>query len=160
MRFFYSWILSLTGASLIAAMAENLTPSGAVKRVTKFVCGIMLCGVMLRPALSLDRDSFSLALAEYRRTEAELLEGLEAREKELLRPYIEERTQTYILDEAQSLGIQELRCSVTVKWREGSWVPYEVELSGPVTGEQRRELGKRIDAELGVPAERQRWNEA
>ncbi|MBR6207632.1 MAG: hypothetical protein IKQ69_01410 [Oscillospiraceae bacterium] len=160
MRFFHSWILSLTGASLIVAIAERLTPPGAVKRVTKCVCGVMLCAVMLRPAIALDRDSFARALAEYRSAETELLEGLEAREKELLRPYIEERTRTYILDEAQRLGIRELRCAVTVKWREGSWVPYEVELSGPATAEQRRELGNKIDAELGVPAERQRWNAA
>lgn len=119
----------------------------------------MLCGVMLNPVLTLDRDILSRAFSEYRSTETELLEGLEEREKELLRPYIEERTQAYILDEAQTLGIRELSCAVTVKWREGSWVPYEVELTGSATAQQRRLLEEKIDAELGIPAERQRWHE-
>lgn len=159
MDFLHSWILCLTGASMIAAIAQALTPSGGVKKVTAFVSGLMLCGVMLHPVVNLDREILSRALAEYRSTETELLEGLEEREKELLRPYIEEKTQSYILDEAQTLGIGDVSCAVTVKWREGSWVPYEVELRGCFTAEQRRLLGDRIDAELGIPTERQHWNE-
>ncbi len=157
MNLLRSWILGLTSASLVAAAARVLTPEGNVRRVTEFMCGAMLACMLLSPALKMDRDAFSRALAEQRALTAELTEDLEGREKQLLRPYIQEQCAAYILDEARRLGFPGIRASVQVKWRDESWVPYEAAVSGNATAEQRSRLSRWMDAELGIPTERQRW---
>ena len=154
-----SWILGLTGASILSALAMQLTPEGAARKVAGFVCGVMLSGIMLSPAVRLDRDVLSSALSRYRDTAEELTDDLEYRENRLIRTYIQERCAAYILDEAQLLGITDLSCTVKVKWRDESWVPYEVSLITDASAEERRRLGDYLDGELGIPEERQRWNE-
>ena len=158
MNAFRTWILSLMGASIIAAVAERLTPSGPVRRVTSFICGVMLAGILLRPILVLDRDELALSMSEYRSTTAEITGDWEAKENELLRPFIEEQCRAYILDEAQSLGLTGLDCAVRLKWRDESWVPYEITLKGHASESEMKRLGERLDAELGVPKERQHWD--
>ena len=159
MTFFRAWILGLTGASILAALAGQLTPEGPVKKVTGFVCGVMLAGILLSPILRSDRESLSRALAEYRQTEAELTSDVEEREARLVRTYIQEQCRAYILDEAQLLGITDLSCTVRAKWRDESWVPYEVTLITDAPADARRRLEDYLDGELGIPPERQRWNE-
>ena len=43
----FSWIRSLVAASLLSALALQLTPEGSVKRVTRFTCGILLACLFL-----------------------------------------------------------------------------------------------------------------
>ena len=154
-----SWILGLTGASILSALAMQLTPEGTARKVAGFVCGVMLSGIMLSPAVRLDRDVLSSALSRYRDTAEELTDDLEYRENRLIRTYIQERCAAYILDEAQLLGITDLSCTVKVKWRDESWIPWEAELQTAADPEQRRRLGDYMNGELGIPEERQRWNE-
>ena len=45
----FSWIRSLVAASLLSALALQLTPEGSVKRVTRFTCGILLACTLLSP---------------------------------------------------------------------------------------------------------------
>ena len=119
---------------------------------------VMLCGILLRPILSLDREELALALREYHSVASELTGDWEAKENELLRPYIQEKCRAYILDEAQRLGLTNFECFVRLKWRDESWVPYEITLTGNASDQVKKKLGERLDAELGVPAERQFWN--
>ena len=154
-----SWIQGLVAASVLAALAQQLTPNGPVKKVTEFVCGVMLMAMLLSPVLNADRTVFSYALSDYRQTVAELSQDLETQEKQLLRVYIEQQSQAYILDEARLLGLTELQATVQVKWGDESWVPIEVYLNGAPTPEQKSRLSGFLDAELGIPVERQHWNE-
>ena len=126
----FSWIRSLVAASLLSALALQLTPEGSVKRVTRFTCGILLACTLLSPVLRTDETSFSLALNDYRRTVAELTDDLEEQENQLLRTYIDE-----------------------------SWVPCEVTIRGEITAEQRYRLSAYLAAGLGIPAERQHWTD-
>ncbi len=154
-----SWIRGIIAASVIAAVSGHLTPEGPVKKVTGFVCGVMLLAVLFSPLVDADRLVFSGAMAEYRRTVDRLTQDMAAQENRLLRVYIEERTAAYILDEAQKAGIEDPEVTVQVKWGDESWVPYEVFVRAELTEEQRRRLGSVLDAELGIPAARQHWNE-
>ena len=153
------WVRSLTGASVIAALARQLTPEGGVRKVTDFVCGVMLLSVLLSPVLEADLDALSTAAADYRTTAARLTADVEGQEKQLLRVYIQQQTGAYILDEARRLGAGELQAEVQAKWRDESWVPYEVTISGALSPEIKARLGEYLRSELGIPAERQRWNE-
>lgn len=158
MAMMQNWIRGLVAASVLVALAQQITPDGPVKKVTEFVCGIMLMAMLLSPVLTADRTVFSYALSDYRKTVAELSQDLESQEKQLLRVYIQEQCQAYILDEARSLGLTQLQATVQVKWGDESWVPNEVTLTGELTPEQKARLSGFLDAELGIPAERQHWN--
>ena len=60
------------------------------------------------------------------------------------------------MDKATQLGLDGLWAEVTARWSdEGFWYPWEARLGGPESG--RAELERLIEAELGIPAERQSW---
>lgn len=151
------WIYRLTAASVLAALARQITPPGPVRRVTGFVCGVMLVSVLLSPALGADLDVISRSAADYRAAAERLTQDVEAQEKALLRVYIQQQTEAYILDEARRLGAGELKAEVLATWREESWVPYKVEIIGSPDASVRARLSEYLQSELGIPAERQRW---
>ena len=152
-----SWILGLCAASVITACAQTIAPAGAVKKVLRLICGLVLTLALVSPLGDLDMDSYALSLATYRSRAAALTEELAEKEKRLDRLYIEEGTAAYILDEAHALGL-EGRVEVSAKWRDDCWVPWEARLYLNGTEEQRNRLSAHLAAELGIAAERQSWH--
>ena len=155
---FQNWIRALAAASVISALARQLTPPGPVRRVTDFACGVMMLSMLLSPILRADPGVLADASADYRSTVTKLTEDMEAQEKQLLRVYIQRQTAAYILDEAQRIGVTDLKAEVLAKWRGESWVPDEVYLSGTVSPEEKKRLSGYLSTELGIAAERQHWN--
>lgn len=153
------WIRRLVAASVIAALAGQLTPDGPVRKVTSFVCGVMLLSVLVSPAVKADLGILADAAADYRATAARLTEDMEAKEKQLLRVYIQEQTEAYILDEAERMGVSGLQVKVLARWKGESWVPQEASISGQISSQQQERLSDFLCAELGIPKDRQRWNE-
>ena len=152
------WIMGLCAASVITACALSITPNGAVKRVLRLVCGVVLTMVLVSPLLQPDMTGYAFSLADYRNRAAALTEELKDTEKRLNRMYIEERCAAYILDEAHALGL-EGRVEVRAKWRDDCWVPWEVQLYMNASEESRQRLAARLEGELGITAERQSWHE-
>ena len=60
-----SWLLSITGASVLCALADGLMPAGPVRRVGRLVCGLMLLAVILAPLAQLDLEGGQRWLEEY-----------------------------------------------------------------------------------------------
>ena len=68
---------------------------------------------------------------------------------------IKEKTEAYILEKAESLGLD---ISVEINFGEAdSMVPTEVRISGPVSPYAKDQLSKTISTDLGIPEERQIW---
>ena len=155
----HDWICSLTAASAAAAAAKLLSPEGGVKKVTEVMCGIMLAAVLASPFLRADLPAIALSMAEYRHTAAVLTEGAEEAEKQLLREHIEDQCAAYILREAHTLGAEGLHVTVKTKWRDENWVPYEARIEGTMSAGSRNALSAYMEAELGIPRERQSWDE-
>ena len=84
---------------------------------------------------------------------------VEEKEKQMLRAFIEQKCGAYILDEAEKMSIEGMDVKVRTKWIDEGWVPWEASIEGTVTPEQRGRLSSVIDSELGIPEERQHWNE-
>lgn len=154
----HNWIMGLTAACLISSFALSVNRKGAVSRVTRLVCGIVLAAVLFAPLTELDMDSYSVSLSHYRNRAAELAGELEDVRQRLNRTYIEEQCAAYILDEAQALGA-EGRAEVRVRWRDDCWVPWEAEVTLSGASDVKEKLAERVEADLGIPRERQRWNE-
>jgi len=154
-----NWILSLGGAAVLGALALAITPEGPVRSVVRMLCGVVMALALISPLLRMDMDTYSLSLAEYREKVAGLTGSLEDTRDRLRRTIIEEECAAYIWDKAQELGIQAGQAEVAVKWGDDCWVPWEAHMRFAVSGSQRSALSYILEAELGIPAERQYWNE-
>lgn len=155
----HNWITGLASAAILSAAALLLTPRGPVEKVTRFVCGVMLVAVLVSPLAGADWDAFSLSLSRYRETVAELTEDLEGQQNRLVRSYIEQECAAYILDEAHVLGAEGGEAEVSARWGDESWIPYEASLHLTATAGQRSRLTEYLESQLGIPEERQHWDD-
>lgn len=147
-----SWLLTVIAASLICALADALMPKGAVKRVGRLVCGLVLASAILSPLAGLDVESGQswlerhLASVEFQR--AELEEEVNGQMKVI----IEQEYAAYIVDKAAQLGAA---CSARTECRRdgGLYLPQRVEVTGAVPPPLQSELVQIIVRDLGVPEE-------
>lgn len=145
------WLLAVISASLICALADALMPPGAVRRVGRLVCGLVLLGAILPPLTSLDLSGGRRWLEDY-------LASLEDREAELtqtvnsqMKIIIEQEYAAYIVDKAAGLGLTcELRVECGLS-EEGLYLPARAEVSGPLTEEEQAQVFRMIEEDLGVP---------
>lgn len=151
-----NWIRALIGAAVFCALAMALCPEGRVKRVLRFACGLVMAAALLFPVLSLDLDYLPKAMARYSEAAKRQTESAADTADRLNRTIIESECETYILDKAAALGFELREAEVTARWSdEGFWYPWECRLSaaeGDANG-----LSELIEAELGIPEERQSW---
>jgi stage III sporulation protein AF len=157
--FAQEWVRAIAGAALICAAATALTPKGKVKGVLKIVCGIVLIMAMVNPLLSGALPELSLDLSVYRQKADEIIGTAEEKENGLSRRIIEGELEAYILDKARSLGATLGSVEVAVKWGDaGCWYPHEVTITAELTPREKSLISSSIEAELGIPGERQYWS--
>lgn len=154
---FGNWIRGLAGVAVFSAIALTLTPSGRVKNVLRALCGLIMVIALLRPLIGIDLADYGRSLAKYResliaRTDTEAGDRLS-------RIIIENETRAYILDKAAGLGLAPQSVSVSARWANGFWVPDQVSVTGP-TGADAEALSNLIEAQLGIPKDRQHWSDA
>ena len=149
------WILGITCAALIGALAESLSPPGRVKKAGRLAVGLLLLLAMVKPLGGLDFDALAGALAEYRPDGAAYEQALEEKSGAVLKTIIEERTNAYIYSKAKTLGME---CAAEVTYYygpDGEVRPEAVVVRGEFTENQRAGLSRALEGELGIPAERQ-----
>ena len=100
-------------------------------------------------------------ISEYRREAEELTQGAEKNSNQLSRTIIENELEAYILDKAKEMGEIPTSLALEMKWSsEGYWYPETASINAAgmsVTAKNR--LKNLIEAELGIPAEKQYWSE-
>lgn len=152
-----SWLLSITGASVLCALADGLMPAGPVRRVGRLVCGLMLLAVILAPLAQLDLEGGQRWLEEYHLGLEDRTQELERQVDEQMKTIIEQEYAAYIVDKAAEMG---LNCTARVSCRaeeNGLYLPDRTEVAGPLSQEERGRLSQLIQEELGVPADRQAY---
>lgn len=149
------WLFGVVIAALAVALAQSLTPNGAVKRVAGVAGGCLLLLVMLRPLTGAGWDALADVTAFY----APAAASEENQGKELMKTLIAEKTGAYIADKGAELGC-ECTARVTVREDENGWqIPWEVEVVGRWSRDQRNALSRLIETELDIPTERQSLRE-
>lgn len=154
MTFLRSWLLSVTACAVLVSIVQQLTDGGAMKKIVRFVGGMVLMLAMLRPLLSLTFDLPELDGGHYREAVEALKETLNAEQDSALGDSIAAQTQAYIEDKASSLGLS-VRAEVQTALRDGVPFPDSVTLYG----ENSAALGAYIVQELGIAEENQLWIE-
>ena len=152
-----AWLLSLAGAALLTALAAMFPTSESLRRIVKLIGGVALTCLLFSPLVSFDYDSYAAALQDCR-VSVSTDGAVSDTSERLQRTVIESELRAYILDKADALGISAADAAVTARWsEEGFWYPWESRVSCPEGG--RAALSEAIEAELGIPPERQSWEE-
>lgn len=145
-----SWLLAVVSVSLLCAAADALMPPGAVRRVGRLVCGLVLMGAVISPLVRLDVERgqqwLDSWLAARHSQEGELREIVGGQMKSI----IESECAAYIVDKAAEFGWD---CTARVECEdagEGVYLPVRAELSGSLTEEARARLVQIIEADLGI----------
>ena len=150
-----AWLTAVVSVTLLLSVVQTLTPKGSLREIASFVGGLLLLAVLLRPLGNVDLSAVSLDLSAYRQTVEQRQAELEQEGQKELVGLIEAELESYISDKAADMGLT-LRVQVTVE-PDGSGVP--VPVSVELTGPRSETLSRWLETELGVPAERQVWNE-
>jgi len=154
------WLLGVTAAALVLALAESLAPEGGAKRVCRLAGGLALLLAAVGPVAGwLDGSALAQAVEGWRdRSQSYELELEEQRDAFYL-AIIEEDTAAYVMDKARGFGLE---CSAEVTYgydEDGVPCPWEVTARGVWTEGQRARLERLLEEELGVPAQRQYYEE-
>ena len=151
-----TWIFGLTAASVLLALAETLVTQEGIGRVIRLAGGVLMILVLLQPVLRIDPEDLSLSMDAYRREVDELTQAYDRQQKEDLVAGIEAQLSSYIWDKAQELGLT-CHVDVTVEVGEDAIpLPQGVTVVGPYS----EELSGIIEKDLGIPVEKQNWQEA
>lgn len=150
------YVLSLITAALIGGILTGLLPGSSCGKALKLLCGIFLMAAVLRPLGSLTLPDLDTWLESWdREAEAAARVGedyLQAQKRQV----ISQRLEAYILDKAEQLGAQ-LTAKVTL---DGQDCPEAVTLEGTWSQTQQEQLRQLLETELGIPKERQQWQES
>ena len=149
-----SWLTSIAAVTLMLTVVQTLVPEGTLRKISGFTGGLLLLAALLQPVLKTDLGRLRLDFSGYEEAIETRTAELDNAGKEELAAIIAGRTAAYISDKADALGVR-VRVRVETEEREGIPIPVSVELEGPWSAE----LSVWIEAELGIPAERQVWHE-
>lgn len=149
------WLLSVTAAALIVALAQALVPEGAVKKIGALIGGMVLLTVLMRPVATLDLEALTRWTAAYIPTEdTQTDQG-----GQMMKSLIAQKTSAYIVDKGAALGVS-CQAAVQVETDESGWpVPWEAEITGALSPEQRSALSQALEEDLGIPPARQHFRE-
>ena len=149
------WLLGVTAAALLAALADCLVSQGAIRKIARLAGGLLLLAALLRPLGSLPLGELSVSFAEYRRQTAELTEHYRAEQSAVCAAVIEEELGAYIVDKAAGMGLRTEARVTAGPGAAGAPLPEEVRLTIPMDPV----LSAWLETELGIPAEAQDWQE-
>lgn len=154
MELMRQWLLGVTCAALMAALADGLMPKGAVKQVGKLVCALVLLCAVLRPVLSVDISDTGRLRSELQGELGDSRAQLEQQNAQMLKTLIERECGAYIVDKAVGLGAvcqAQVECTLSDT---GAWLPHRADITGQLSMEQRQKLTASIESELGIAPDR------
>ena len=147
------WLLGIVLTAFAGGLARQIAPQGKEQAMVRLVGGLLLTLAILRPLAGLGWTELNWDLG-----------GLEAREQaeayrkagqDALSDVIAERTEAYIWDKANRLGLDCQVWVTTAAGEDGIPLPDTVTILGSYSGE----LAVCVEEEVGIPAEKQIWLE-
>ena len=155
------WLLGVTAAALVLALAETLAPEGSAKKVCRLAGGLALLLAAAGPITGLlDGTLLTQAVDSWRGRTRSVEQELEEQRDQFYLAIIEAETAAYVMDKARELGLECAAVEVTYGYDEdGVPCPWEIAARGTWTQEQRTELERLLEEELGVPVQRQYYEE-
>ena len=149
------WIISVTAVSIILSVAVSLTPDGNMKKIVRFVGGLILFIVALEPVAGFNPEDIAFYTTQYRADYEKYEEKLIFENSAYVKLIIEDRTRTYIIQQAEYYLI-DCDASVTARSVDSGYpFPYSAVITCRAGEENIEKLTRWIEAELAIPRERQ-----
>lgn len=153
MEFFRQWLIGIISTALILTVFYAIIPEGKLRSIGKLAGSLILLLVLLRPLVQW-RPAWDLSYEVYAGQIQRQINDLQEENQKKMETIIAEQIAAYISDKGAQLGI---RCRPTVSTRLRDGIPYPDAVTMDVPYQQ--ELADYISHELGIPAERQVWQE-
>jgi hypothetical protein len=153
MELFRSWLLGIIASALLLTIVYHLIPAGKVRTVAHLSGGLILLLAFLGPFGQLD-PGWDLDYNDCAREIQRMIDGYQQENLDRTRAIIAERTAAYISDKGNELGII---CHPVVSTYLDDGIPFPDAVTMDVPLQQ--ELADCITRELGIPMERQFWQE-
>ena len=150
-----TWLLGVVLTALAGGLARQLAPQGKEQSMVRLVSGLLLALAILRPLAGNGWDGLELPAGNFSLQSREQAEIYRKNQQETLSAIIAEKTEAYILDKANRLGL-DCRVHVTVSAGE-SGIP--LPRSVTVLGAYSPALAECMEEEVGIPAQHQIWLE-
>lgn len=158
MELLKNWLMGITCAALVVALAESLTPEGTVRKIGRLTGGLVLLLAIVQPVLQVDGDALARAFTEYRAAVGSEELSLEDTNSDLMKVLIEEQTCAYIQEKAALLGVAvQVECTTRTDEASPYPIPRAVVIRGPLDEGRREALTRQIEADFAIPAERQTY---
>jgi len=144
------WLLGITGAAILAAVADGMMPEGGVRQVGKLVCGLVLLFAVLSPFS--DRDTFGLTdilCYDNQRLQQDAKQLQEAR-GEQMKQLIQQELAAYSMDKIQEMG---LICRIEVVCEtdeQGLALPRAVQVYGSLQQDEQLTVARELSQDLGL----------
>lgn len=149
------WLLSVTAAAILCALAQGLIPQGPVRRVGQLTTGLVMIAALLAPAAGMAGEQPEQWLESWQPQQETV--QLEKQRDDTMKTIIEETCSAYIVDKAAQLGAECRAEVVCTQQGEGVFLPWQVTVSGALSQEQIQTLSRQIWEELEVPPQRQEY---
>lgn len=151
------YVLSVIISALICGILPGLLQSGAIKDITKAVCGLVLTLTIISPFRSVNLEIPDHFLFMDEDLEISAVSEGEMLALEAMAEIIKVETEAYILDKANELNAQ-----IDVDMRlSGEYPPIPVAavIIGKISDPIRAQLQEIMCTELNIPKEEQTWIE-
>lgn len=145
-----SWLLGMTCAAMVMALAESLIPEGRMRKICRLAGGLVMVLAAVSPVLQLDLTALENWPAELSSAGGQYTAALERGNDFLYETIIAEKTAAYISDKAAELGASCTAEVTVVQTAEGMPLPASAVLRGTWTAEQQSELAALLTRDLGL----------
>lgn len=151
------YILSVIAAASISAMVFCLMDGKSTSgKMLRLICGVLMVITVLTPLTKISFDH----IASFWNSVSVNAEGYvaqgEQEAKDARNAIIKERSEAYILDKANGMGL-EITVEVELDDSNDS-IPGQITISGSVSPYAKGVLSEYIADNLGIPKECQQWN--
>lgn len=150
------YLLSVTGAAIICSILMSiLGKKGMYSSVIRMLCGLFMAVTMISPVMRIHLKNFEAYFGELNvEANSAVSWGIQTAE-DASAEFIKDKTETYILDKASSMGLS-IEAKVGLA-EERDWTPCSVLIEGPVAPYAKSQLQTWLKEELGIPEENQIW---
>ena len=151
-----NYLLSVVAVGFLVTLANAIVPKGILKNLVTFTGGLIVVLAVIAPVVHLDFEAIEDVLDDFSVQDSSLSQTANFKSQDVLKQLIIEKTQSYILDKAQSLGM-EITVDIELAWEDSVPYPNATTIRGNYTQAQKTLLSQYLESSLAIPKERQAW---
>ena len=106
MELLRTWMMGVTAAAILCALADRLMPDGPVRRVGRLTMGLVMLAAVLHPLIHLEGASAEAPETDWSAQTAVQIQSLEEERNQTMKAIIEQEFAAYIVDKAAQLGVE------------------------------------------------------